>query len=122
MLQRAAPPEFSFHQEEVLLTRSPPLYDNDDDDDDDKYGDDDDKYDGDNYEYDIDDKKASFYFATSARGCKTTWLMLQTQWTTEPNLSKYIFEEDVDNVDNNHFHNYYMYMDNIAYNVRNEYL
>ena len=52
MLQRAAPPEFSFHQEEVLLTRSPPLYDNDDDDDD--------KYDGDNYEYDNDDKKQAF--------------------------------------------------------------
>ena len=48
--------------------------------------------------------------------------MLQTQWTTEPKLSKYIFEEDVDNVDNNHFHNYYKYMDNIANNVRNEYL
>ena len=59
MLQRAAPPEFSFHQEEVLLTLSPPLYDNDDDDGD-KYGDDDDKYDDDDYEYDNDDKKQAF--------------------------------------------------------------
>ena len=58
MLQRAAPPEFSFHQEEVLLTRSPPLYDNDDDGD--KYDDDEDKYDDDDYEYDNDDKKQAF--------------------------------------------------------------
>ena len=76
-----APAEFSFHREEVPHTPSPPLYDVHQHDHDDRRGDE-------------DDEKATYISLKTASGCKTTWPVFQTQWTSQLKHSKYAEDED----------------------------